>query len=88
MLRSRKLGNIGDSFRRLRSLSKQIRDSMRKSKPELEAPPAVDKVEAGTCTEPPEKVVDSKQNPMSSKKATAEGHNTSGMLPRPESIVS
>lgn len=80
MLRTRKVGGIGDSVRvtqnRLQSISKQIRDSFRKkSKPqETTAPTPVlvsvwgnasdtlhflsvqEKVEAGTCTDLPEKL--------------------------------
>ncbi|EPB75678.1 Amiloride-sensitive sodium channel [Ancylostoma ceylanicum] len=66
MLRTRKnAAGISDSVRvtqsRLRSLSKQIRDSFRKSsKPQgTTAPtPALEKVEAGTCTDLPEKMLE------------------------------
>ncbi|KAL6730003.1 hypothetical protein Aduo_001006 [Ancylostoma duodenale] len=64
-LRTRKNGGISDSVRvtqsRLRSLSQQIRDSFRKSsKPQgTTAPtPALEKVETGTCTDLPEKMLE------------------------------
>ncbi|RCN32373.1 hypothetical protein ANCCAN_21818 [Ancylostoma caninum] len=64
-LRTRKNAGISDSVRvtqgRLRSLSKQIRDSFRKSsKPHgTTAPtPVLEKVEAGTCTDLPEKMLE------------------------------